>query len=338
MFGTYRTFLALLVVIMHIGGIPHLGVYAVFGFYCLSGYLMTYIMQKNYGYTIPGIFKFGINRILRIYPIYWISIMLSAILVITLGRQYTTDYHNSIYLPTGLYEIFRNISIFFPMREDPRLTPPAWALTVEIFFYILIALGLSKSKQVTIIWFVASILFHILALLPQNNWGRYFSPMAASLPFSTGALIYHYRGSVVRILDRIPRRLHTSLPALLLGLFFLNWWIGTITELANDLFFYSNHVICSVLVAILHARRSLPLINTRTDKLLGDLSYPIYLFHYQAGLIVMALASRLGMDMHRPDITLMLLTIPLVILISWVVTVTVSIERPIELIRTKIKG
>ncbi len=44
MFGTYRTYLALLVVVQHIGGIPVIGGYAVFGFYILSGYLMTLIM------------------------------------------------------------------------------------------------------------------------------------------------------------------------------------------------------------------------------------------------------------------------------------------------------
>lgn len=49
MFGTYRAFLALMVVALHLGGIPKIGAYAVFGFYCLSGYLMTLIMQTNYG-------------------------------------------------------------------------------------------------------------------------------------------------------------------------------------------------------------------------------------------------------------------------------------------------
>jgi len=57
MFGTYRIFLALMVVALHLGGIPKIGAYAVFGFYCLSGYLMTLIMQTNYGYTATGVTK-----------------------------------------------------------------------------------------------------------------------------------------------------------------------------------------------------------------------------------------------------------------------------------------
>ena len=69
MFGTYRTLLALMVVFLHLGGVSVLGGYAVFGFYILSGYLMTYIMQKNYGYSRLGQARYAINRMLRIYPI-----------------------------------------------------------------------------------------------------------------------------------------------------------------------------------------------------------------------------------------------------------------------------
>lgn len=68
MFGTYRTILALMVVFLHLGGVPRIGAYAVFGFYCLSGYLMTLIMQTTYGYSFQGVIKYGINRFLRNYP------------------------------------------------------------------------------------------------------------------------------------------------------------------------------------------------------------------------------------------------------------------------------
>lgn len=335
MFGAYRTFLALLVVVMHIGGIPSLGVYAVFGFYCLSGYLMTFIMQENYGYTVSGVLRYGINRILRIYPVYWISIIFSFLLLVLLGHSYVTDYHDSMFMPSGLRQVFSNLAIFFPLRENPRLTPPAWALTVEIFFYILIALGISRKKSVTLVWLTLSILFHVIALLPQNNWGRYFSPMAASLPFSSGALIYHFRSDIVRFVDKISPKSNILAPLILVFLFFLNWSIGIITGRENDIFFYSNHLICVAMVAVLHVPSQSPPLNKRLDKFLGDLSYPIYLFHYQVGLVVMALCSVAGYNVQRPSIPLMLLTIPLVILVSWLVNV--FIERPIESIRKKVK-
>lgn len=47
MFGSFRTLLALGVVISHLGSAPYMGTYAVFGFYALSGYLMTLIMHET---------------------------------------------------------------------------------------------------------------------------------------------------------------------------------------------------------------------------------------------------------------------------------------------------
>ena len=55
MFGTYRILLAIMVVLLHYADVPMIGQYAVFAFFSLSGYLMTFIMQQNYGYTARGI-------------------------------------------------------------------------------------------------------------------------------------------------------------------------------------------------------------------------------------------------------------------------------------------
>ena len=213
MFGTYRSFLALMVVALHLGGIPQIGAYAVFGFYCLSGYLMTLIMQNTYGYTILGIATYGINRFLRIYPIYWVSILISSALIWLLGSDFSASYKSSMYLPENFLELFKNIVLFFPLRESPRLTPPAWALTVEIFYYILISLGFSRNKHITIIWFAFSVLYHIFALILDLGWQRrYFTITAASLPFSTGALLFHYRQKYDHYLDKITGNTYRYFP------------------------------------------------------------------------------------------------------------------------------
>lgn len=337
MFGAYRTFLALLVVAQHLGGIPRIGAYAVFGFYCLSGYLMTLIMQTSYGYTSLGVRKYALNRFLRIYPIYWISTLLSVGLILYFGSAYVSEYLPIMFMPDSFSEFIKNLLLFFPFRDVPRLTPPAWALTVEIFFYILIGLGLSKSRLVTIIWFLVSVFYHVLALILEFGWEhRYFTILAASLPFSTGALIYHYKQEVTQYFNRISGRAYSHLPVLLLLLFLLNWFLGYISNQSTGFFFYINFILCTLMVSVLLSRKELPFISKRLDKWLGDFSYPIYLIHYQIGIIVIVLISFFGMELKRPDLTLMFISVPVIILFSWLITV--SIERPIEMIRSKIKN
>lgn len=343
MFGTYRTILAMLVVALHLGGAWLIGVYAVFGFYCLSGYLMTLIMQTSYGYTLSGFKKYTTNRFLRIFPIYWVSITLSIFLVIWLGADWTTNYHPAIFIPSTYWDAFRNVALFFPFRDIPRLTPPAWALTVELFFYLLIGLGLSKSKRVTVAWFVASLLFHIIALATGLGWEqRYFSIAAASLPFSTGALIWHFGGSFAESLADVQQRWKNFLPLIGLIALFANWIFGILlwklggVDLTKTLFFYSNYVICSVMVVILMRRRNLPFISRSLDNFLGNWSYPIYLIHYQAGVLAIVAFSMMGLSLSRPSPLLFFATIPILLLLSH--AATVLLERPIEALREKVKG
>jgi peptidoglycan/LPS O-acetylase OafA/YrhL len=325
-----------MVMAFHLGGVPGVGAYAVFGFYCLSGYLMTFIMQINYGYTTNGLTKYAVNRFLRIYPVYWVSILVSAVLIFRLGNNFTSNYHRCIYLPGDLLELARNLLLFFPHMELPRLTPPAWALTVEIFFYILIGLGLSKNKRITITWFAFSIIYHMAALILQFGWKhRYFTVPAASLPFATGALFFHYKDEMVKYIIRLTGEVYHYLPYILIFAILVNWGIGYLTDRSTGIFFYSNYLFCMFMVAILSDRKELPGISRKFDKLVGNLSYPIYLIHYQVGIVVIALLAVSGIKLKRPDLMLMSASIPVTIVCAWVMTIT--LERPIELIRSKVK-
>lgn len=325
-----------MVIALHLGGAPRIGAYAVFGFYCVSGYLMTFIMQINYGYTTIGIAKYLVNRFLRIYPIYWVSILVSAVLIFLLGNNFTSKYHRSIYLPEDLLELARNLLLFFPNMELPRLTPPAWALTVEIFFYILIGIGLSKNKRITTTWFSFSVIYHMMVLILQLGWKyRYFTVPAASLPFATGALFFHYRHECLKYITVLTGRVYRFLPYILASAILVNWGIGHLTARLTGIFFYSNYVLCAFMVAILSDRKELPGINTKFDKLMGNLSYPIYLIHYQVGIVVIVLLAASGIKLKRPDLMLMSVSIPVTLVCAWVMTIT--LERPIELIRSKIK-
>ena len=336
MFGTYRTLLALMVVALHIGGVPVIGVYAVFGFYVLSGYLMTLIMQRNYGYTWRGRYKYAINRFLRIYPIYWVSIALSALLIFLLGSEYTSSYHQAIYLPGNLTETLNNVFIFFPLREWPRLTPPAWALTVELFFYICIGLGLSRNRKIVLYWFCISVLYHVAIVVSGLEWKyRYFTIPAASLPFSTGALLFHYNNDIMSYVRKVNGAIYNYLPLIVFSGLLVNWISGYLLGISEGVSFYLNYIMCAFMVAVLSERESLPYVTRRMDKWLGDLSYPIYLVHYQVGLIVIVLMARWGIEFERPDIILMIISVPLILVVSWLIAS--SIEKPIEVLRSRVK-
>lgn len=334
MLGVYRTLLALMVVTQHLAGAHVLGAYAVFGFYCISGYLMTTVINESYGHSVKGVGRYLLNRFLRIYPLYWLSALLSIILILMFGVSATRAFHPDIYLPQNTLDALRNLFIFFPLLESPRLTPPAWALTVELFFYLLIGFGISKSKTITTIWFVLSVCYHLFAVLNNYGWDDiYFTVWAASLPFSTGAMIYHFRVSLARALAVFPKNFYVVI--LLFIALPINWWLASVGGYVRDIGFYINYLVCTLTIAYL-VSGSLPLTQfRRMDKRIGDLSYPIYLFHYQIGFLVMSAIGYLGFAVPRGNILLALVSIPVIVIVAWLIVRW--IESPIMKIREQIK-
>ena len=294
MFGILRTLLALMVMIYHLFlPLLPLGIYSVFGFYIISGYLMTLVMHKTYGYSVSGRLSFASNRFLRLYPLYWVAAGLTIILILYLGSESVSKFHKSMVLPQGLREFFSNFFMVFsawkPINVEPRLVPPSWALTVELFFYLLICLGLSKTFSRVKIWFTVSIIYFIVTYVLGLTWhDRYFPVMAASLPFSIGACLF-FLSSHSTACHLIRRVGLSSLWLLILWLLNCAVWmalsylnVGVWVEIG----FCLNLVFCALLIfKVVSGDEILP-ISRKWDRWIGDFSYPIYLFHWQSGLIV----------------------------------------------------
>jgi peptidoglycan/LPS O-acetylase OafA/YrhL len=319
-----------MVVFQHLGGLGMLGGYAVFGFYILSGYLMTLIVHGTYGYSLAGFGRYAVNRFLRIYPIYWVACALSVALIVVFGAELAHALHPAIAMPDDLSALLTNLFILFEHSTSPRLTPPAWALTVELFFYVAIGLGLSRTRFTTALWLGAAALYTVIVnYRDMGLYYTYYSIPAASLPFATGALIYHYREAFIKSAQVLNG---AYLPLALFSLLLLNYAISRELGVVRSYGFYVNYILNALLVVSLAGRQSIPLLSARQDRWLGDLSYPIYLIHYQAALLMLSA----GVELRRGDFMFALLTLPLIVVLAWLLAR--GVEQPIEALRTRVKS
>lgn len=344
MFGIYRTCLALAVVATHLLKVPAIGGHAVHAFFILSGFLMTTVMTKTYGYSPAGVGGFAINRFLRLFPSYWAILLLIIGSIHWWGAGATKAYHSAIAIPGTCAEWLQNLSLIyvnaFPMEVSPRLAPPTWALTVELLFYFVIALGLSRTRGTTLCWFFASVAYAISTHAQDLGFPyRYMHVLSGSLPFAIGAMIFHF-GPWIRQ-RTLP---YSSLPwiAGLIGLFIINADLAALARHRwnlEELFsacLYFNLPINAALIAILINKPKLP-VNPRVDKWIGDFSYPVYLCHWQAGFVASMILF--GRPERGPSVAggasflLALLICGLVSLatIHW-------IDRPIEKLRSIIRA
>ncbi|MFL9783260.1 acyltransferase family protein [Vibrio cyclitrophicus] len=343
MFGTYRTILALAVVLQHLISIPMLGHYAVHGFFILSGYLMTYVMCNTYGYSVQGVKSFAVNRFLRLYPSYWGILAISMLAIAWFGESNSMEYREFIYIPDTFSQWLQNLSLIFPNifpgQISPRISPPTWALTIELIFYFFIAIGISKSKRATVTWFCISLLYmtitHVYGM--EYNY-RYNIIFAGTLPFSLGAMIYHFYGNLrnQRLIDSSGKVI-----PILFTILVLNSFISAvlykleISEFAFNVSFYLNYVLnASVIFMLIEGK--VPILSRKLDKKIGDYSYPIYLMHWQAGFAAsMLLWGEPIRGFNVQGFTSLLFALVICLFLSTLIIRL--IDHPIEKLRQKVK-
>lgn len=344
-FGMYRYILALTVIVSHLCGTVILGWLAVHGFFILSGYLMTVILHRDYGYDKAGLSGFLINRILRLFPLYWCILIGTVFLFVMIGADKTGDFYPRMALPDNFGGWAANISLiyphWFPSRAPQIISTPSWTLTIELLFYALMALGLSRGKGITAIWCLASLLYgmitHIAGL--ELNW-RYATLAAGSLPFALGASLYHCQGFLQRHSNIFESRfLGTWLCVLLIinALFCLVAASEGWTLLLN-LTFYSNMILSAGLIANLSflAKPTDKTFVEKIDRVAGDLSYPTYLMHmpvaFGLSYYVFGTTER---SFDENSLILLAMTITLCAIIG--MALTRYIDSPIQNIRNRFR-
>lgn len=288
MLGIFRYVLALMVTMSHLWTslAGWSGVAAVFGFYVISGYLMTSVLNQSYGFSPKGLGRYGLNRFLRIFPTYWFVLVLAVIVVAVIPRDaFLTNYKLS--MPREIMDWLPNLFIVGLLDGPVKvLIPPAWTLDIEILFYVLMGLGLSRNRFLVTCWFALSAFYTLWLVIDGAEFvDRYVSYAAASLPFSMGAMAYMYRNFLARYL---------SLPVpVAAGCFFAAVVVAKLEWLGDPLYigFYltllASFLLLVSLIKVDSAQVSASLQSI--DRMLGNLAYPIFLCHWQVAAVMLHL-------------------------------------------------
>jgi peptidoglycan/LPS O-acetylase OafA/YrhL len=97
--------------------------------------------------------------------------------------------------------------------------------------------------------------------------------------------------------------------------------------------YYLAYFLNSLLILSLLDRKSIVGMSRKVDAFVGDLSYPIYLMHLPAGLVLIAMGFR-GAVRGQPRF--FYTALPIILLLAW--ALAQFVERPIESIRRRIKA
>jgi peptidoglycan/LPS O-acetylase OafA/YrhL len=288
-----RFFLAFNVVIFHLwnAAAPGAGPVAVLGFFFISGFLITQIVQEVYAMPTRS-WAFLLNRALRIYPQYLIALGLG---LASIHFYPAVASHINSYLrwPANAAEWLPQIAIFGLKESNVRVLPATWTLGTELYFYLLIGLVTARSRRASVALCLLSLPVGALCAMNLLPFDFYGSPIGNGFVFSLGSVAYFYRRAVrvrpfIFWLSGAAYLVHVYLvPALEQSDVDKGNLAGSLLPFALILLYLVEHQIRRPWLANL-------------SNVLGKIAYPMFLLHWVVCVVVSAwlfhgLASS---DMH----------------------------------------
>ncbi|WP_350286175.1 acyltransferase [uncultured Croceitalea sp.] len=274
-------------------------------FFIISGFVILMSAQNT------NLVGFIISRISRLYPAYWVGIILTTITIVLFG----TDLFS-----IGWKQFLINLTMFQSFVGVPHIDGVYWSLAIELKFYFLIALLLffKKIKHIKVLGILllsislcslivpyasTPIYLKLLYFVTFPKWSPYF--VAGMFMFLLNKDKENKWNYIFVLISFLLSLQHSLLRGeeleLKYGAAFNDWAIIVI-------------VAFSYLAMFLVAFGKLKTINKKGYLRLGVLTYPLYLIHQNIGYIAMNYFSSMN-----KWVLLLLLTI-ITILISYLIS------------------
>ncbi|PXV68891.1 peptidoglycan/LPS O-acetylase OafA/YrhL [Dysgonomonas alginatilytica] len=335
--GFLRFLFALAVVIAHSAPIfgyrliP--GSLAVQSFYMISGFYISLVLNEKYIGENKSYKLFLSNRVLRLYPSYWFVLLCivaySAFFMIFFNSgdsgitlSYYKIYFENLSLWSYLYLIFSNLFIFGQelvwflgldtltgnlfftsslQYPQPNLyvflfIPQAWTVSLELMFYVCAPFVVRRNITIVISIIVLSLLLRVLMMFNFESqepvWSYRFFPTELAL-FLLGTVAYRISVFLKN------KNIHKNV---LRGILY---FMILLTLSYSFIDFKGLYILFIVLFFI-----SLPFIfiytkDSKRDRKIGELSYPIYICHLFVLMFINSLSLSLEVNLWASSIVIL---------------------------------
>lgn len=290
---------------------PH-GSYAVLVFFLLSGYFAIRNIEQT------TLVKYMIKRFLKLFPVYWVAILITMPLVAT-------------FLPSrsvSIKDMLLNFTMLQTILGAENVDGAYWTLFSELVFYIFIflVLILKKQKNIDKFIFFYVLIQVILLVIPDTSMiilAKKFNTLIYGHCFMAGASIAYLEKydnkQCVSIIEKIKA---------ILVFFSLIFFIGEqflLHDWQSGIFFVISTAV--VVLAIFYHNRIGNMSNgisfLKPFSFIATISYPLYLLHQNIGYIIIRTLDSYGLSNEY------FLIIPIGMVIVLAYSLHKFIEKPI---------
>jgi peptidoglycan/LPS O-acetylase OafA/YrhL len=249
------------------------GAFGVDLFFCISGFIMMYITEKDDKHFLQ-------KRAIRIIPLYWIAILIMSTIILVMPNVFRTLEFRLEFLIKSLF--------FIPYSFTGRsgqtvhaLLQVGWTLIYEIFFYLVFFISMKiNHKYRHIIASSFLLLSVIIGFISQteNLFIRFYSKPII-LEFILGMFAFKLLTQTIKNIKIVDKRITISL-----WVFALLIWTGLFLEkYISYLNGIDRFIVWGIPTAIFFIIVFKIIENNKTPRLfvvLGDISYSLYITHF----------------------------------------------------------
>lgn len=285
-------------------------------FFMISGYVIMMTAQRS---TLR---RFAASRLSRLLPAFWVCMALTALVELALP--------DAPIKPESWAQFAANLSMVPTWFGQEPMDGAYWSLTVEITFYLWVALVIVCGQIRRLEWLLLGWLaLSLVNFLRPMYTLQLFTVVQWAPLFTAGAYFYAVRQSGWTRLRAVG-----LLASLLLALAYAWVETGVLTH-REALWAFGQgptHLGTGALVLLFFAlflgiaTGRLRVRETRTSDFLGRLTYPLYLIHQHVGYALITAGASLGLAATVGSTPLILGVMALAVLVAW--AVNVGIEQP----------
>ncbi len=243
-------------------------------FFMISGFVIFLTLDR-----VKKPFDFVISRFSRLYPAYWLAIILTTAVVWTYGLEGQEV--------KTLYTVI-NFSMLQGIFELPDVDGVYWTLMYELIFYILIftVYKLGYLKHITLFIITALLLNITNSFTNIIPWKiQLFLLLQYNHLFGAGIIFY--------LLQRDGNKM----------IYFATLLLCLVAQWSQGHFIASAVISCFFLLFLLFTYQKLTFIAIKPLVWLGSISYSLYLLHQNIGYVIIREIEALGYSSNLAIVT-----------------------------------
>ncbi len=343
-----RFFAAIAVVITHIELIKYqsgyseiwknnklifeLGSLGVIFFFVLSGFLITYLLLKEKSVTqTVAVKKFYLRRILRIWPLYYFIVLLGFLVLPNihfLDNAYLNKFMNTNFVPNfTLYLLFLPNLAFATFAAVPHIGQ-TWSIGVEEQFYVLWPVLVKHCKNilkalilVIVVLFALKVLVLILCKqFPDSGALKIIKPFLAMTKMESMAI--GGIGAYYLFTDNQKIKFFYNNILMFVALILIVALVYFTPAFVQDgAYLVFSALFLVIILNVSSNPNSILKLENKLFKVLGNISYGIYMYHLIVIAFVLSTLKHLNIEVNdsfTSQLTVYGSTILLTVLVSYI--------------------